>query len=69
MKHKVIRIIGVLMLVVGAALIILQLMEGGKSVIKTLARGTTPITMGCLLIAVSLRDRKKAPGDSSDTPK
>ncbi len=29
-KYKVIRIIGVMLLVVGAALIILQIMEGGK---------------------------------------
>jgi len=70
MKHKVIRIIGVLLLVLGAALIILQLMAREKSVIGSIAAGATPITMGALLLGVSLRlERKKASGDPSDTPK
>jgi hypothetical protein len=67
MTHKVIRIIGVLLLVLGAALIILQLRTGEKPVIKSLAKGATPITMGALLIGVSRR--KKASGDPSDTTK
>ena len=71
MKHKVVRIIGVLLLVLGAALIILHLMEGEKSVIGSIAGGATPIIMGALVLAASLAAsrRKKASGDSSDTPK
>ena len=70
MKHEVIRIIGMLLLVLGAALIVLQLTEGGKSVIKTLAKGATPISIGSILIGVSRGlERKKASGDPSDTPK
>ena len=38
-RYKVIRIIGVVLLVLGAALIILQIMEGGKSVIGSIAGG------------------------------
>ena len=71
MKYKVIRIIGVLLLVLGAALIILQLMAREKSVIGSIAGGATPITTGALLLGVSrmLERRKKASGDPSDTPK
>ena len=59
-----------LLLVLGAALIILQLMAKEKSVIGSIAAGATPITMGALLLGVSRRlERKKASGDSSDTPK
>ena len=70
MKYKVIRIIGVLMLVLGAALIILQLMAREKSVIGSIAGGATPIIMGALLLGMShMLERKKASGDPSDTPK
>lgn len=61
MKHKVIRIIGVLLLVLGAALIILQLMAREKPVIGTIAAGATPIIMGALLLGMSrMLERKKA---------
>ena len=71
MKYKVIRIIGVLLLVLGVALIILQLMTGEKSVVGSIAAGATPITMGSLLVGVSfmLEKKKKASDESSDTPK
>jgi hypothetical protein len=71
MKHKVLRIIGVLLLVLGAALIILQLMarEKGSSVIHSIARGAAPICFGSLFLAVSRKNKKKASGDPSDTPK
>ena len=70
MKHKVIRIIGVLLLVLGAVIIVLQFMAKEKSVIGSIAAGATPITMGALLIGVSgMLERKKASGDPSDTPK
>ena len=71
MKHKVLRIIGVLLLVLGAALIILQLMAREKSVIGSIAGGATPIMMGALVLGASLASsrRKKGSGDPSDTPK
>jgi len=71
MKYKVIRIIGVVLLVLGAALLILQIMEGGKSVIQTIGAGGTPICLGGLLLSLSLRleYKSKASGDPSDTPK
>ena len=71
MKHKVIGIIGVLLLVLGAALIILQLMAGEKSVFRSIAAGGAPICMGGVLLGLSLRleNKKKASGDPSDTPK
>ena len=72
MKHKVIRIIGVLLLVLGAALIILQLTTTEKSVVGSIAGGAMPIIMGALLLSLSLglsSRRKKASGDPSDTPK
>ena len=71
MKYKVIRIIGVVLLVLGAALIILQIMEGGKSVIQTIGAGGTPIGLGGILLGMSFRmeNKMKASGDPSDTPK
>ncbi len=70
MKHKVIGIIGVLFLVLGATLIILQLLAREKSVIGSIAGGSTPIVVGSMLCSVSLMlRRKKASGDPSDTPK
>ena len=67
MKHKVIRIIGVLLLVLGAAIIIHQLTTTEQRVIKSIARGSTPLIMGALVLGWSRR--KKASGDPSDTPK
>ena len=71
MRYKVIRIIGVALLVLGAALIILQVMEGEKSLIQTIGAGGAPIAVGGSLLGLSLRleNKKKASGDSSDTPK
>ena len=70
-RYKVIRIIGVVMLVLGAALIILQIMEGGKSVIQTLGAGGSQIGLGGVLLGLSFRleNKMKASGDPSDTPK
>ena len=70
-RYKVIRIIGVVLLVLGATLIILQIMEGGKSVIQTIGAGGAPIAIGSLLLGLSLRleNKSKASGDPSDTPK
>ena len=70
-RYKVIRIIGVVLLVLGAALIILQIMEGGKSVIQTIGAGGSWIGLGGGLFGMSLRleNKEKASGDPSDTPK
>jgi hypothetical protein len=71
MNYKVIRIIGVVMLVLGATAIILTIMEGKKSVIGSIAAGGIPIMVGGLLLGRSLRmeNKSKATGDPSDTPK
>ena len=71
MKYKVIRIIGVVLLVLGAALNILQIMEGGKSVIQTIGAGGSQIGLGGVLFGLSLRleNKEKASGDPSGTPK
>ena len=71
MNYKVLRIIGVVMLVLGATVIILAFMEGEKSVIGSIAAGGTPILIGGLLFGRSLRleNKSKASGDPSDTPK
>ena len=71
MKYKVIRIIGVVFLVLGAALITLQLMEREKSVIKSIASGGGTICLGGVLLGLSLRleNKTKGSGNPSDTPK
>ena len=70
MRYKIIRIIGVVLLVLGAALIILQIMEGGKSVIQTIGAGGTPTCLGGALLGLSLRleNKEKASGDASGRP-
>jgi predicted phage tail protein len=70
MKYKVMEIVGVLLLVLGAALIILQFMAKEKSVIGSIASGASPIGIGAVLIGVSqMLERKKASIDRPDTPK
>jgi hypothetical protein len=70
MDYKTIRIIGVVLLVLGAAAIILQIMEGGRSVVRTIAAGGPPILIGGLLLGRSFRleNKSQASGDPSDTP-
>lgn len=71
MNYKVIRVIGVVMLLLGATAIMLAFMEGKKSVIGSIAAGGIPIMVGGLLFGRSLRleNKSKASGDPSDTPK
>ena len=71
MNYKVLRIIGVVLLVLGAAAIILQIMEGGKTVLRSIAAGGTPILIGGILLGRSFRleNESKASGDPPDTPK
>lgn len=71
MNYKVIRIIGVMLLVLGAALIILEITEGKKSIIQTIGAGGSPIGVGGVLFGMSLRleNKMKASGHPSNTPK
>ena len=70
MKHKILGIMGMLMLVLGVVLIILQLVASEKSLIGSIAAGASPITTGSILIGVShmLERKKKSSIDRSDTP-
>ena len=70
MTYKVIRIIGVVLLVLGAVAIVLQIMAGGK-VINWFGAGGTPILIGGILLGRSFRleNKNKASGDPSDMPK
>ena len=71
MIHQVIGIVGLLLLVLGVVLIILQITEGEKTVIRSIAGSATPIFMGTILIVMSrvLERKKKASIELSDTPK
>lgn len=70
-RHKRIRIIGVVLLVLGAASIILALVEGKKSVIQAVGSSGGLIALGGALLGMSLRmeNKEKASGDPSDKPK
>ena len=70
-KYKVIRMIGVVLLVLGATMIILALMEGEKSVIRSIGAGGGAIAVGGALFGMSLRleNKEKSSGDLSDLPK
>ncbi len=70
-KYKVIRIIGLVLLVLGAATLILALMQGEKSVIQSIGAGGGTIAVGGALFGMSLRleNKEKSSGDPSDMPK
>ena len=60
MKYKVIWILGLLCMVLGVAVIILELTAHEKSVVRSIAAGATPITIGSMLIAISVSfERRK----------
>lgn len=72
MKYKAMGITGVLLMVLGLAIIIMQLMAREKSVIGSIAGGATPITTGSILIGVSQmleRKNRKKSIEGADTPK
>lgn len=71
MNYKVIRIIGVVMLVLGAAVILMGILEGEKSVLRSIAAGGTPILIGGILLGRALRmeNDSQASSDPSETPK
>lgn len=70
-RYKVMRIIGVVLLVLGATAIIIAMTEGKKSVIGSIAAGGAPIAIGGMLLGQSLRleNKSKASGDPSNTPR
>ena len=69
MRYKIIRVIGVVLLVLGAVMIFLRLDEG-KSVIHSIGAGGGLIGVGAALLGMSLRleNKEKASGNPSDTP-
>jgi len=70
-RYKRIRIISIVLLVLGAAMIILAFAEGKKSVIQSIGTGGGLIGVGGALLGMSLRleNKSKASGDLSDQPK
>lgn len=70
-RYKLIRIIGVVLLVLAATMIILALVEGKKSVIQSIGAGGGLIAVGGALCGMSLRleNKEKAAGDPSNKPK
>lgn len=70
-KYKVIRVIGVVLLLLSAVLIIMGLAEGKESVIRSIGAAGGMIAVGGALCGMSLRmeNKEKASGDRSDTPK
>lgn len=69
-RYQRIRIIGVGLLVLSAAIIILALVEGKKSVIQSIGAGGGLIAVGGALLGMSLRqeNKEKASGDPPDKP-
>jgi hypothetical protein len=59
MKYKLVGITGLLLMVLGLALIIMQLMAREKSIVGSIASGGTPISMGTVLVAVSRMLKRK----------
>jgi len=70
-RYKVIRIIGVVLLVLSVAMITIALAEGKKSVIQSIGTTGGMIAVGGALCGMSLRmeSKERASGDPSDKPK
>ena len=70
MRYKRIRIIGVVMLVLGAAMIIIAFVEGEKSVIQSIGASGGVIAVGGALVGMSARleNKEKASGGPSGKP-
>ena len=70
-RYKVIRIIGVVLFVLSAAIITIALVEGKKSVLQSIGAAGGTIAVGGALCGMSLRmeNKEKASGDPSDKPK
>ncbi len=69
-RYKRIRIIAVVLLVLGAAMIILTLAEGKKSVLQSVGAGGALIGLGGALFGMSLRleNKEQASADPPDQP-
>ncbi|MBL8808624.1 MAG: hypothetical protein JNM43_00490 [Planctomycetaceae bacterium] len=65
-RYIFVRIIGVVMLLLGAAIIVLALVEGEKTVIQSIGGGGGTIAVGGALFGMSLRLEKKE--KASDEP-
>lgn len=70
-RCKVIRIIGVVLLVLSAAMITVALAEGKKTVIQSIGAAGGMIAIGGALFGMSIRleNKAKASGDPFDKPK
>ncbi|MFO1053232.1 MAG: hypothetical protein U1F36_13550 [Planctomycetota bacterium] len=70
-RFKRIRIIGVVLLVLAAAIISIALAEGEKSVLQSIGAGGGLMAVGGALLGMSLRleNKEKACGDTTDEPK
>ena len=70
-RYIVIRIIGVVLLVLSAAMITIALLEGEKSIIPSIGAAGGLIAVGGALIGISLRmqNKEKASDDRSEKPK
>lgn len=67
-RYNFIRLVGVVLLLMGAAMIILALVEGKKSVIQSIGAAGGVIAVGGALLGMSLRleNKEKASDDLSD---
>lgn len=70
-RYKVIRIIGVVLLILSAAMITIAIMEGKKSVIQSIGSAGGMIAVGGALCGMSLRmeNKERVSGRPSDKPK
>jgi hypothetical protein len=70
-RYTVVRIIGVVLLVLSAAMITIALVEGEKSVIQSIGAAGGMIAVGGALCGMSLRmeNKEKPSGDSMEKPK
>lgn len=70
-RYKVIRIIGVVLLVLSTAMITIALVEGEKSVIQSIGAAGGLIAVGGALCGMSLRieNKEKASVDPPEKPK
>lgn len=68
-RYTVIRIIALVMLLLGAAIIVLALVEGEKTVIQSIAGGGGAIAVGGALFGMSLRLENKERASSEPSKK
>ncbi len=68
MKYKVIRIAGLLMLLLGLALVFYHLLEREKSLLASVASGGSLIALGSGMIGSSVRLERKNARVRTETP-